>query len=63
MTYSQMLQMCCIRFYAMNSDHMQEIRSPVRVIEIIEARYRQKLVNHGSTLIIKLAQLQLLPKD
>ena len=40
-----------------------QIRSLVKTIEIIEVRYRKKLVGRGSTRILKLTQLRLLPKD
>jgi hypothetical protein len=40
-----------------------QIRSLVRTIEIIEVRYRKKLVGRGNARIPKLTQLRLLPKD
>ena len=38
-------------------------RSLVSDIEIIEVRYRKKLVGRGNARILKLTQLRLLPKD
>ena len=40
-----------------------QIRSLVGTIEIIEVRYRKKLIGRNSTRLLKLAQLRLLPKD
>ena len=40
-----------------------QIRSLVRTVEIIEVRYRKKLVGRGNARILKLTQLRLLPKD
>ena len=40
-----------------------QIRSLVRTIEIVEVRYREKLVVCYCTGILKVAQLRLLPKD
>jgi hypothetical protein len=40
-----------------------QIRSLVRTIEIIEVRYRKKLIGRGNARILKVMQLRLLPKD
>ena len=40
-----------------------QIRSLVRTVEIIEVRYRKKLVGRGNARVLKLTQLRLLPKD
>lgn len=49
MTYTQMLQMCCIHFGYKNSDHSHQIRSLGLALEIIEVRYRKKPIGRGST--------------
>jgi len=40
-----------------------QIRSLVRTVEIIEVRYRKKVVGRGNARILKLTQLRLLPND